>query len=105
MNEAINRRLFEELEMRSELHFLYKFSYHAPFGEVGSELELCSVFVGRSNDPPRANPHEISDWRWLSPRQLEDEMDARPEDFTPWFKEEWPRVREAFRQRLFEPTS
>lgn len=102
MNEAINRRLFEELQMSSELHLLYKFSYHAPFGEAGSEREMCSVFVGRSDDLPRANPHEISDWHWLTPRQLEEEMDARPEEFTPWFKLEWPRVREVYRQRLFE---
>lgn len=103
INDAINRRLYEELQMRSELHFLYKFSYHARYGEIGSERELCSVFVGRSDDSPRANPHEISEWRWLPPRQLEDEMHARPEDFTPWFKEEWPHVRAAYRQRLFSP--
>ena len=86
--------------MRSDLSFLYKFSYHARFSEVGSERELCSVFVGSSDDEVRPNRHEISDWRWVSPEALDVEMEAHPERFSPWFVMEWPRVRASFHSVL-----
>ena len=97
MDAALVRRLHDELGMRSELHFLYTFSYHAPFGDMGSENEVCSVFLGRSADEVRANPREIAAWRWISAADLDREMRARPEDFTPWFLQEWQEVRRSYR--------
>jgi isopentenyl-diphosphate Delta-isomerase len=100
IEEAVDRRLLQELGMRSDLHFLYKFSYHAGFADVGSECELCSVFVGSSDDEVRPNRHEIADWRWVSPEALDVEMEAHPERFSPWFAMEWPRVRASFHSVL-----
>ena len=100
MDTALERRLHDELGMRSELHFLYTFSYHAPFGDVGSEREVCSVYAGRSADEVRANPHEIAAWRWISAEDLDREMGARPGDFTPWFLQEWQEVRGSYRSVL-----
>ena len=97
MGAALERRLDDELGMRSELHFLYKFSYHARFGDVGSEREVCSVYAGRSTDEVRPNAHEIAAWRWISAADLDREMRARPEDFTPWFLQEWQEVRRSYR--------
>ena len=93
LEEAVSRRLSEELRMRCAARFLYKFSYQARYGEAGSEREVCSVYVGRSSDPVVANRHEISDWRWISTENLDGEMRSTPEVFTPWFIEEWPLVR------------
>ena len=89
---AAERRLYEELGLRCEFEFLYKFQYHAPFGDAGSEHELCSVFFGRSDDAPHVNETEIAAWRYVSPEDLTAELQDSPEDFTPWFKLEWPRV-------------
>jgi isopentenyl-diphosphate delta-isomerase len=100
MDTALKRRLHDELGIRSDLHFLYTFSYHAPFGDVGSEREVCSVFAGRSADEVRANEREIAAWRWISAADLDREMRARPEDFTPWFLQEWPEVRRSYRSVL-----
>ena len=100
MDAALVRRLHDELGMRSELHSLYKFSYHSPFSDVGSEREVCSVFAGRSTDEVRANTHEIAAWRWISAEDLDREMHTRPEDFTPWFLQEWPEVRRSYRSVL-----
>ena len=49
MNDAVNRRLFEELGMRSELHFLYKFGYYAPYDGIGSEREMNDVLSSLSS--------------------------------------------------------
>ncbi len=95
IEEAISRRLQEELGMSCSFEFLFKFQYQARFGEAGSEHELCHVFAGRSDQEPDVNVEEISAVRWISPAALDAEMEQRPEHFTPWLKIEWQRLREA----------
>jgi isopentenyl-diphosphate delta-isomerase len=96
MNEAANRRLHEELGLNSDLKFLYRFQYQASFGEAGSENELCSVYVGRSDDRVVVNVNEISQWRFVSIADLNQELSAHPDQFTPWFKMEWTRLQEEY---------
>lgn len=95
MEEAVRRRLAQELRIRCTLTYLYKFEYHARFGDEGSEHELCSVFAGYSEDPVRANGTEVNACRFIAPGDLDRELLESPQHFTPWFKLEWPRVREA----------
>lgn len=93
MEAAVHRRLFEELGLRCPLQFLFKFQYQAQFETAGAELELCSVFIGRSNAPVRVDPREIEAWRWVHPGALQAELAGRgAERFTPWFKLEWARI-------------
>ena len=61
MDVATRRRLYEELGIRCELQFLFKFRYQAQFDATGAEHELCSVFIGRCHEPPRINRDEIAD--------------------------------------------
>jgi isopentenyl-diphosphate delta-isomerase len=90
---AMQRRLSEELGIGCTLRFLYKFQYHAQFDETGAEHELCSVYVGRSDGPIRAEPLEILDWHWIAPDALNREMAAHGgRKFTPWFLLEWARI-------------
>ncbi len=100
MRLAVNRRLSQELGMRSRLKFLYKFCYHAPFDARGSERELCWVYVGTSADPVRANRNEIAAWRFVDPGELNAEIEAEPDRFTPWLKLEWQRLQQDFRAEL-----
>ncbi len=86
---AARRRVSEELGLDCDMEFLYKFKYHARFGDVGSEHEYCSVFAGFSTGQPSAHPEEIADLRWIAPAQLTAEIAASPERFTPWLKLEW----------------
>ena len=60
MDLAAERRLAEELGLRCDLEFVYRFRYQAAFGELGSENEMCSVFVGHSDDSPSANRTEVA---------------------------------------------
>lgn len=100
MPEATGRRLHQELGLHCELHFLYKFEYHANFGEAGSEHELCWVYVGRSDEDVVVNRNEIEQWRFISPEELDREMSEQPGHFTPWFKMEWQQVRERYKDIL-----
>jgi isopentenyl-diphosphate delta-isomerase len=93
MDQAIHRRLYEELGLRCPLQFLFKFQYQAQFDAAGAERELCSVFVGRTSDPVRIDASEILAWRWISPEALQAELaGAGAERFTPWFVMEWERI-------------
>ncbi len=100
MDEAVTRRLQQELGLSTELQFLFKFQYQAAFEDVGSENESCWVYVGVTGDEARPNPSEIADHRWVTVERLDDELRAKPSAFTPWFQMEWPRVRDAFRSVL-----
>lgn len=100
LSVAAERRLYEEVGLRCDFEFLYKFQYQVPFGDAGSEHELCSVFLGRSDDAPHVNETEIAAWRYISPDALSAELESSPDQFTPWFKLEWPRVRERIRAGL-----
>ena len=100
MEVATRRRMRDELGIEAELEFIYKFSYQAQFGELGSEYELCSGFLGRTNQPYFANRTEIAEARYISREALDEELQSDPERFTPWFKMEWERLSAEFANEL-----
>jgi isopentenyl-diphosphate delta-isomerase len=100
MNEAVVRRLEQELGFSTSLRYLYKFIYQVPYLDLGAEHELCSVFVGQSEAPVQANENEIASWRYISGLELEKEMQQMPDQFSPWFKLEWQRLKKDYRDVL-----
>lgn len=100
MELATERRLAQELNTNTTLELIYKFSYQASFGELGSENEYCWVFVGRANADARANETEIASLRFISIDDLQQEFEATPDKFTPWFKMEWHRLQGEFAEQL-----
>ncbi|MFC0710553.1 isopentenyl-diphosphate Delta-isomerase [Azorhizophilus paspali] len=96
LDEAVERRLNEELSMQCKLQFLFKFEYQAQFDAEGAEHELCSVYAGRSDEAPSLNLSEVSALRYISPEALDAEMAEHPQRFTPWFKIEWERLRREY---------
>jgi isopentenyl-diphosphate Delta-isomerase len=93
MVDAVTRRLTQELGFECPLDYLYKFKYHAQFGAVGAEHELCSVYFGRYDGPVDVNVNEIAAWRFVGVEALERELKVAPETFTPWFKMEWVHIK------------
>lgn len=100
MEEATQRRLRDELNIAADLEYVYKFSYHADFGERGAENELCWVFLGRTHDSVIANRNEIAAIASLTADEVGQRLAERPSDFTPWFKLEWQRLHEDHGERL-----
>lgn len=100
MQEAVGRRLYQELGMRSKLVFLYKFIYQAQFENVGAEHELCWVYIGKSEDPVRANPNEVAEWRYLTPTQVDQHLIENESRYSPWMKMEWETIQHEYRQQL-----
>lgn len=98
MATATLRRIKEELDVESELEFVYKFQYHARFGDLGSEHELCSVYLGRIESASiEPNPTEIANTRWLDVTEVDAWMaEHEPVDaIAPWFRMEWSALRAA----------
>lgn len=93
MEHAVERRLVEELGIRCALRYLYKFKYHATYETVGAEREYCWVYAGRYDGRPDVNLNEIAQWRYLDPIELDAELAAAPEAFTPWLKLEWAELK------------
>ncbi|GEN26896.1 isopentenyl-diphosphate Delta-isomerase [Halovibrio variabilis] len=93
---SAQRRLREELSITAKPEFLYRFRYHAAYGDIGSEHELCSVYVVRSDADIEVNESEVADWCYIAPDTLDRELAVNPERYTPWLKLEWPSLRKAF---------
>jgi isopentenyl-diphosphate delta-isomerase len=93
MEQAVSRRLVQEVGFDCPVDFLYKFKYHAQFGATGAEHEYCWVYYGRYDGPVDVNVNEIADWRFVGVDALERELATAPETFTPWFKMEWQHIR------------
>jgi len=104
MQLATERRLQQELDTASALEFIYKFAYQARFGDLGSENELCSVYLGRLEREATANDTEIAALRYAGVKTLQAEIQSNPDNYTPWFKMEWQRLNEEFPDRLSKYT-
>jgi len=102
---AASRRLSDELHASAELEFVYRFTYQASFGELGSEHEMCHVFLGSLSEDPHANETEIEALRYVSAEELGRELAAKPENFTPWFRLEWERLNSEFSATLARYTN
>ncbi len=97
---ATRRRLRDELNFETDLEHVYWFCYQAPFGDAGSEHELCHVYLGRATGIVRPNDSEIAAIRYVTPAELASEMKTRPARFTPWFRQEWEELKTTWRARL-----
>lgn len=81
---AAERRMPEELGMRCTMEYLFKFEYHVPYGEIGSENEICGTLMGISDDEPDPTSAEISQTLWIIPAELLARVRTAPEEYCPW---------------------
>ncbi len=87
LTDGVHRRLREEFGFDTELRERFRFLYRATDARSGlTEHELDHVFVGEFDGEPEANPDEIDDWMWVDLRDLESDLRANPEKYTPWFR-------------------
>ena len=100
MELAVKRRLKEELGIECPVHYLYKFTYHAKYKDLGSEHELCHVYVGLFDGEIKANPEEIDDWKFIKPDDLQQRIRNSKEDYTPWMKIEWEMLTASYKKEI-----
>ena len=83
---AAERRLGKELGIENvRLRELDTFLYRAPFPNGLTEHELDHVLLGEYSGPVRPDPREIAQVRWIDLEELQRDLQAFPQRYTPWF--------------------
>lgn len=86
VEEAAHRRLKEEMGFDAPLQKAFHFIYKAPFSNGLTEHELDHVFLGKWDGEPTPNPEEVGDCKWISPEELQKDIQENPEKYTEWLK-------------------
>ncbi len=86
VEDATSRRIVEELGIACSLRYVYKFKYAAHFEDIGSEREICLVFIGRCDDEVVVDDEEISDFCWIEIDDLLQDISLNSGKYTPWFR-------------------
>ena len=84
--EGANRRLMEELGIETQISEKFHFIYKADVGSGLWEHELDHVFIGQYNSEFNLNKDEVEEIRYVSLKNLDQEISEQPEQFTEWFK-------------------
>lgn len=85
MDEAARKRLISEMGISACPEFVESFQYRAAFENGLVENEIDHVYVARWEGEPDPDPDEVMDWKWCHPKEIEEDLDSRPEDFSAWF--------------------
>lgn len=83
---AAVRRLKEEMGIFCDLKKIHSFKYKAFLDNGLVEHELDHVFVGVTDEIPKINFNEASEFRYISYLDLITEIQTQPENYTVWFK-------------------
>ena len=83
---AAQRRMPEEMGLECKMDYLFKFEYHVPYKDIGSENEICGTLMGIVNKDTKFNliKDEISEIRWISSKDLISELKDSPQIYCPW---------------------
>lgn len=84
--DAANRRLYEEMGIKTSLRKVYDFIYKAELDNNLIENEFDHVFYGIYDDNPTLNLNEASDFKWIDMHSLNLDIKDNPQDYTIWFK-------------------
>ena len=86
LDDAVKRRLEEEMGFQTELSEVHDFVYRASFDNGLTEWELDHVFVGVFDGEPNPNPDEVGDYKWINLEDLKNDLSKNGDKYAPWFK-------------------
>ncbi len=86
LEEAIHRRLKEEMGFDCDLKKIFSFIYKVNFDNGLTENELDHVFVGRFSGTPNPGKTEVETWKWISLNELKKDIGKNPEKYTYWLR-------------------
>ena len=85
LEEAIHRRLKEEMGIDCPLKKALKFKYKTEFSNGLTEHEIDHVYTGRYDRNPIINKTEAEAFKWISIQDLKKDITLNPQKYTPWF--------------------
>lgn len=86
---AAKRRLKKELGLTSgDMNVVSPYRYR--FSDIHGilENEICPILVGRTHEEPKADPDEVSEWKWMPWTEFHMETQNIPDKYSPWSVEE-----------------
>jgi len=98
MEEAIDRKLFQEMGIYSKVEKVFDFVYRADLENGLIENEVDHVYFGEYNEAPDPNPAEIQTWKYSSFEEIKKDMEKDETSFTPWFKIVLERVEAEYKK-------
>ena len=84
--DAVKRRLPDELGVKTEnVRYLFKIRYQTPYKNIGSENEICAAVIVKGIDRILPDREEISDFKFMNLKDIEEDLKKNPEIYAPWF--------------------
>ena len=84
--DAANRRLDEEMGIKTSLRKVYDFIYKAELDNQLTEYEFDHVFYGVCDRDPKLNKDEAEDFKWIDMETLNNDIIKNEDNYTVWFK-------------------
>ena len=84
--DAANRRLNEEMGIKTSLRKVFDFIYTAELDNNLIENEFDHVFYGVYNTDPILNKEEAEDYKWIEMETLKNDIENNTDQYTVWFK-------------------
>ena len=84
--DAANRRLDEEMGIKTSLRKVYDFIYKAELDNQLTEHEFDHVFYGVFDNDPTLNKDEAEDFKWVDMETLNNDIIKNEDNYTVWFK-------------------
>jgi isopentenyl-diphosphate delta-isomerase len=84
--DAANRRLDEEMGIKTSLRKVYDFIYKAELDNQLTEHEFDHVFYGVFDNDPILNKNEAEDFKWVDMEILNNDIIKNEDNYTVWFK-------------------
>ena len=84
--DAANRRLDEEMGIKTSLRKVYDFIYKAELDNQLTEHEFDHVFYGVCDNDPILNKDEAEDFKWVDMETLNNDIIKNEDNYTVWFK-------------------
>ncbi|MEC7186546.1 MAG: isopentenyl-diphosphate Delta-isomerase [Bacteroidota bacterium] len=84
--DAANRRLNEEMGIKTSLRKVFDFIYTAELDNNLIENEFDHVLYGVYDIDPILNKEEAEDFKWIDMETLKNDIENNTDQYTVWFK-------------------
>lgn len=100
LEEAVHRRLMEEMGLRCDVQFVFQFQYRADLDQGMIEHELDHVFLGITDNIPSPDSKEVKSWKYWPLEELVSAVKEHPSLFTVWFRLSIERVIQEYQKHF-----
>jgi isopentenyl-diphosphate Delta-isomerase len=105
LQDAIYRRLKEEMGFTCDLKEIFSFVYKAELENNLFEHEFDHVFFGLYDGEVNINKDEADDFKWMNINEIKSDIKNNPGEYTYWFKVLLDRAESEFYKFINEKNS